>query len=210
MSVVIPTHALRPPIHGGVKGPHGSWLWPLPRLDGSAPRILQLGGAPSDAVTIGYPERSSSPALVPVFAAQDGVVTHAARADDGSTISIDHAGGWSTHYFELQHLLTRSIARCSHRRKERVRAGDIIGHACRSRLRIRFGLSALTNTDRIQPDLASWMPAWSTLPWFVEPRVCRDAHAGQTTATCPAHSRREAQEPCRELLRTHVPLEDRP
>ena len=148
-----------------------SWVWPLPRLDGLAPCVIEptsvcpaVGG-----IAIGYPGRSSSPDLVPVFAAQDGFVTYASSRADGSTICIDHAGGWSSNYDELEHLLTRPTDRFRRRRKERVRAGDVIGHAPRSILRIRFGLSRITGDECVEQDPASCMPAWSMLPWFVEP-----------------------------------------
>jgi len=104
-----------------------------------------------------------------VFAAQDGIVTYAGSTAHGAAVSIDHLGGWSTHYSELEHLLARPTDRFRRRRKERVRAGDVIGHACRSALRIRFGLSRLTDDGSIEQDPASWMPAWSMLPWFAEP-----------------------------------------
>jgi hypothetical protein len=148
-----------------------SWVWPLPRLDGLAPCTIEPTSAcrAAGGIAIGYPGRSSSPDLVPVFAAQDGFVTYARNGADGATICIDHAGGWSSNYGELEHLLTRPTDRFHRRRKERVRAGDVIGHAPRSILRIRFGLSRLTDDECIEQDPASWMPAWSMLPWFVEP-----------------------------------------
>jgi hypothetical protein len=156
-----------------------SWVWPLPRLDGLAPCIIEptpacpaLGG-----IAIGYSGRSSSRDLVPVFAAQDGFVTYAGNGADGSTICIDHAGGWSSSYDQLEHLLTRPTDRFRRRRKERVRAGDVIGHAPRSILRIRFGLSRITDDGCVDQDPTSWMPAWSMLPWFVEPTPRVVTHA---------------------------------
>src|SRR6185503_5609726 len=78
-----------------LRRPIYSWIWPLPRLDGAAPCILPAIGelAPGD-VELGYPDRSRSSTLVPVFAARDGIVTYAGKAADGSTVCIDHAGGW--------------------------------------------------------------------------------------------------------------------
>ncbi len=154
-----------------------SWLWPLPRLDGAAPCILPppCCRPELDGVAIGYSGRSSSPSLVPVFAAQDGVIAHAGTTSAGATLSIDHEDGWSTHYAELEHLLARSTDRSPRRRRERVRAGDVIGHACRSTLRVRFGLSRLTGGVRIAQDLAGYLSTWSILPWFGEPITPRAA-----------------------------------
>lgn len=148
-----------------------SWVWPLPRLDGLAPCVIESTSASAALgdIAIGYPGRSSSRDLVPVFAAQDGFVAYARSGPDGATVCIDHAGGWSSNYAELEHLLTRPTDRFRRRRKERVRAGDVIGHAPRSILRIRFGLSRITDDDCVEQDPASWMPAWSMVPWFVEP-----------------------------------------
>ena len=166
MSTTATTRILHTPMEANAFARHRSWVWPLPRLDGIAPSILRLAAcSPSDGIAIGYPGRSLSPSLVPVFAAQDGVVTYAGTAADGSTLCIDHLCGWSTHYAELADLLTRPTDRLRRRRKACIRAGDIIGHACRSSLRIRFGLSRLAEAH----DPAAWMPTWSMLPWFGEP-----------------------------------------
>lgn len=164
------TRILHTPANANAFAKHRSWVWPLPRLDGVAPCILQpAGNLLSDGIEIGYPARSSSPSLVPVFAVQDGIVTYAGSTSVGSTLSIDHQGGWSTHYSELEHLLARPTDRFRRRRKERVRAGDVIGHACRSSLRIRFGLSRLNDDGSVDQDPSSWMRGWSLLPWFAEP-----------------------------------------
>ena len=149
------------------------WIWPLPRLDGVAPCILESASEliPDD-VELGYPVRSAAPGLVPVFAARDGVVIYAGTAANGSTIGIDHAGGWSTEYAGLVHVLTRPTDRFRQRRKERVQAGDVIGHAPRSPLRIRFSVSRWSGDDDVAVDPGTCMRAWSMLPWFTDaPRV---------------------------------------
>ena len=145
-------------------------IWPLPRLDGISPCILQSAGeGPALApLALGYPGRAFSSSRVPVFATQDGTVAYARTAGDRSTLCVDHPGGWSTHYAELEDLLTRSTARC-HRRRERIRAGDVIGHVPRSSLRICFGWSRLTGHGRIQLNPGGFMVMWSMLPWFDEP-----------------------------------------
>jgi hypothetical protein len=103
-----------------------------------------------------------------VFAAREGVVTYAGTAADGPTICVDHAGGWSTQYAGLAHVLTRPTDRFRQRRKERVRAGDVIGHAPRNPLRIRFTLSQWGDAGCVAVDARSWMHTWSALPWFAD------------------------------------------
>ncbi|HEU4731794.1 MAG TPA: M23 family metallopeptidase [Kofleriaceae bacterium] len=171
MSTAATTRILHAPSNANASAAHRSWVWPLPRLDGAAPSIIEPAREhpPPDGIAIGYRERASSQSLVPVFAAQDGIVTYARSTVHGSVISIDHLGGWSTHYSDLEHLLTRPTDRFRRRRKEHVRAGDVIGHARRPALRIRFGLSRLTDEGCIEQDPASWMLGWSLLPWFAEP-----------------------------------------
>jgi hypothetical protein len=120
-----------------------------------------LGG-----VEIGYHNRSASRDPIPVFAAQDGIVVYAATSARGPVLCLDHTDGWSTEYAELEHLLPRPTDRFSRRRKEKVRAGDIIGHAKRSMLRIRFSLSRLASSGSAAEDPAAWIPAWEMLPWF--------------------------------------------
>jgi len=146
------------------------WIWPLPRLDGVVPCILaSTRDVTSDDVELGYQGRAWSLALVPVFAAREGIVTYARRGTDGPTVCIDHAGGWSTQYAGLGDVLARPTDRFCKRRKERVRAGDVIGHMPRSPLRIRFSLSRWSGTACATVDPGSCMHAWSALPWFAEP-----------------------------------------
>jgi hypothetical protein len=165
MSTSITTRILHRSTSANTSGETRPWVWPLPRLDGLEPSIIEFGREqpPLDGVALGYQGRSSSPGLVPVFAAQDGIVTYAGNTADGSTVCLDHVGGWSTQY---AHLLTRPTDRFRRRRKERVRAGDVIGHASRSALRIRFALSQLTDDGCLAVQPAHRMPAWTMLPWF--------------------------------------------
>jgi hypothetical protein len=176
MLTIATTRILHAPANSNILGQHSSWVWPLPRLDGISPSVLVSTAQPSsDSIEIGYQGRSSSPSLVPVFAARDGIITYAGTAADGPTLCIDHPGGWSTQYAELAHLLARPTDRFRRRRKERVRAGDVVGHAHPSALRIRFALSQLTDDECVALDPAAWMPAWSMLPWFAEQRATREA-----------------------------------
>lgn len=58
-------------------------------------------------------------------------------------MDVEHAGGWMTRYAALQHLLTTPG---NHRRRRaRVHAGDVLGHARRSDLRVRFAVFRLTD-----------------------------------------------------------------
>jgi hypothetical protein len=166
MSNIATPRILHVPESKNAAGQPNPWIWPLPKLDGTAPCILAPSRTSlSDEIEIGYLDRSSSPGLVPVFAAQDGIITYAGTARGTPTLCIDHPGGWSTQYSELAHVLARPTDRFRRRRKERVRAGDIVGHAPRTSLCIRFALSQLTDDGCVVVDPGPWMPAWSALPW---------------------------------------------
>jgi hypothetical protein len=100
-----------------------------------------------------------SSAPVPVIAAQDGTIAYARTATGSCTLCIDHAGGWSTQYSDLGYLLVRPTDRFRRRRKERVQAGDVIGHVPRSSLRIRFALTRLVDDECVVVDPCAWMRA---------------------------------------------------
>jgi hypothetical protein len=141
-----------------------------------APRIV--GSADSsglDGVEIGYPGRSSSPPLVPVLAARDGVITYAGSPKGCPTVCVDHPGGWSTQYADLDHALAMPTDRFCRRRKTRVRAGDVLGHARCSAPCIRFSLARLDDTGWSIVDPTAPMHTWSVLPWFAEPAIGRAA-----------------------------------
>src|ERR1041384_7361587 len=111
---------------------------------------------------------SSSPGFVPIFAAHDGVIAYAGSPGGNPTVGLEHARGWSTRYIDLEHVLAMPTDRF-HRRKTRVRAGDILGHARRSSLRVRFGLAQLGESGWLVADPTEPMHTWSVLPWFDEP-----------------------------------------
>jgi murein DD-endopeptidase MepM/ murein hydrolase activator NlpD len=150
--------------------PAKRWIWPLPRLDGVHPATLPTHDQvrTDGLVQIGYPDRTSSREFVPVFAAQDGIIKYAVRAEQGTTLYLDHPGGWSTQYSELESVLALSTDRFRRQRKVRVRAGDVLGHV-RNSLRIRFGLSRLVDGEWVVIDPAEVVHTWSLQPWFVEP-----------------------------------------
>jgi len=155
------------------------WVWPLPRLDGTAPCLLSpFRVRLPDSIELGYWGRSPSLDLVPVFAAQDGTIAYAGADHGTSTLCIDHAGGWSTQYSELAHVLARPTDRFRRRRKERVRAGDVVGHAPRASSRVRFALSHVTNEACLIVDPTERMATWSILPWFT-----KEASASQSSRT---------------------------
>jgi hypothetical protein len=76
--------------------------------------------------------------------------------------------GWSTQVIDLEHVLALSTDRFRHRRKLRVRAGDVLGHV-RSSLRIRLGLARLLDGEWAASDPAALIHTWSVQPWFAEP-----------------------------------------
>jgi hypothetical protein len=90
-------------------------------------------------------------------------------------VCIDHAGGWSTQYANLEHVLALPTDRFRRRRKTRVRAGDVLGHARRFLLRVRFGLTRLGEPGWSVVDPTEPMHAWAVLPWCTEASVAQAA-----------------------------------
>jgi murein DD-endopeptidase MepM/ murein hydrolase activator NlpD len=147
------------------------WLWPLPRLDGDAPCIVsrQDPTRGNGLVVLGYPDRTASAELVPVFAPQDGVITYA-TPQQGGTVCLDHHGGWSTLHSGLETVLAASTDRFSRRRKSRVRAGDVLGYV-RKVLRLGFGLYRWVDGEWTTADPAATCHSWAVQPWFTESTV---------------------------------------
>jgi len=67
------------------------------------------------------------PRFTPVFAAQDGTITYAGKADGVNAMTIVHGDGWATHYANLQGMLALPLRAGSRRRGESVQAGDVLG-----------------------------------------------------------------------------------
>jgi murein DD-endopeptidase MepM/ murein hydrolase activator NlpD len=174
MPNIATSRILHQPDHARASSLPRPWIWPLPRLDGLAPRVLSprvlslTRDSVLDSVELGYLGRSSSPEFVPVLAARDGVVAYADGTGGSSLICLDHAGGWSTQYAGLAHLLAAPTDRFRRRRKTRVQAGDVLGHARRDALRVRFGLGRFTDGEWALVDPTEAMHTWALLPWFVE------------------------------------------
>ena len=138
------------------------WVCPLPKLD-SDPRVLSTDRR---GVVLGYAtDVSAAERFVPVFAAHDGAIVFAAETATGFTVTVDHAGGWSTHYGELEHMFTLATDRFRNRRKERVRAGDIIGYSGRDPVRVAFEIWRSTDDGRepVAPD--EHVRKFLILPW---------------------------------------------
>jgi murein DD-endopeptidase MepM/ murein hydrolase activator NlpD len=169
MRNIATTRILCAPETAGALGSRSPWVWPLPELDGIAPCIVgPANGSGHDGVDIGYPEGCSSPRPVPVLVARDGVITYAGCSNDSPTVCVDHAGGWSTQYADLEDVLAMPTDRFCRRRKTRVRAGDVLGHARGTVPRIRFSLARLGDTGWCIVDPTASMHTWSVLPWIAE------------------------------------------
>jgi murein DD-endopeptidase MepM/ murein hydrolase activator NlpD len=176
MRNIATTRILHAPESTGAFVSHRPWVWPLPRLDGAAPCVVgPADSSAHDGVDLGYPDRCSSPGMVPVLAARDGVITYAGTTRSGPTVCIDHAGGWSTQYANLEHVLAMPTDRFCRRRKTRVRAGDVLGHAHPISPSIRFGLARLGELGWSIVDPTEPMLTWAVLPWLAEPVTDRAA-----------------------------------
>jgi hypothetical protein len=114
---------------------------------------------------VGYPGHARSHGFVPVFAAQDGIITHAARTPRGATLRMGHPGGWSTRYYGLAHLIALPISPTARPRKVRIRAGEVLGHL-RGSLQVGFGFAHVGDRSLLAVELAEVMHAWLALPWF--------------------------------------------
>ena len=147
------------------------WVHPLAELNGCKPAHPTLA-ADGSHVELAYEDNPTLPRLVPVFAAHDGVITYAARTAAASVICLDHPGGWSTQYGNLEHMFAVPTDRFRRRRKERVRAGDILGYAKGPCVRVRFTLAQLVDEEEqcAAIDPRDHMRRWLVLPWAADPR----------------------------------------
>lgn len=152
------------------------WIWPLPKIDGQRPSIV---GAEIDPRRphIGYAIAKRLPRFIPVFAPRDGVIAFAGKVTiecEGKTFDrhqlwLDHGGGWSTRYGNLEHMFATPTDRYAHGRKARVRAGDVLGYASASPLELWFELWR-TDEHGIGPvEVTEYLPTWIALPWSKDP-----------------------------------------
>lgn len=149
------------------------WTWPLPSMNGFAPKIVEdahdLDVARRDIV-IAYEPHIALPHFVPVFAARDGVVTYGGRTPSGHVVALDHAGGWSTQYAGLAHMFVCATDRFRRRRKERVRAGDVLGYLSNDAARLRFELARFSEEDGHEPvPPIQRSRRWVTVAWEQTP-----------------------------------------
>lgn len=159
------------------------WIWPLPRIGDREPIVRSLKSGSHSRAVIEYRRDETPQGYVPVFAVHDGVITFAGKAtvtSDGSTfhrysMCLDHAGGWSTRYGDLEHMFSLPVDRFVRRRKPRVRAGDILGYANRSPLSLAFELWRSDDEAYKPIDPAKHMRDWLVLPWHEAPIT--DEHA---------------------------------
>jgi murein DD-endopeptidase MepM/ murein hydrolase activator NlpD len=163
--------------------------WPLPELAGRRPVLLVFDPKDHAGVDLAY-ERApdnermlvhsakpsdgplySLPSMTPVFAVADGVVIYAARQLRGHAIIVDHGNGWLTFYGRLQALFTTAKIDPRPWRRDRVRAGDLIGFAGSPEsgpLRtLRFEMWKLDEAYGYRTvDPIRYMRRWSLRPWI--------------------------------------------
>ena len=143
-----------------------AWQQPLGSFAGREPRILdEHADAKRRGVDLGY---SAAPydreLFVPVFAVQAGEVAMAVNNDDRSFVTIDH-GKWTfqSHYAHLSKLfVTRNLGNL--KRRQYVRAGEVIGYAAKAPIYVRFELWQWTEAKGYvaidpKPHLLGWQRA---------------------------------------------------
>jgi murein DD-endopeptidase MepM/ murein hydrolase activator NlpD len=119
------------------------WRWPLERLAGRDPLVLgERVNGERMAIDLGYDPRPYDAQLfVPVHAAQSGEVALAGESSSGFIVTIDHGHReWATHYAHLSRLFVAPYLGQRSRRRQRVRAGEVIGYAAKSPIHVRFEL----------------------------------------------------------------------
>ncbi len=157
---------LRARLHASARELPAPWRWPLARVGNRAPIVLAEHVTECRrGVDIGYPAGPYDADLfVPVFAAQAGEVAYASPCGDEFAITLDH-GELTTHYAKLsQMFVTRSLGRA--RRRQYVRAGDVIGYAAKVPLHCRFELWQQTDDGRgfVAIDPMPYLDTWSVPP----------------------------------------------
>jgi len=126
--------------HPSAREQRGPCRWPLAKLPGRQPIVLdEYERDGRRGVDLGYVVAPyDSELYVPVYAAHSGEVSFALEGKDGCAVSIDH-GETTTHY---AHMSSMFVTRClgKTRRRQHVRAGDVIGHAAKAPVHVRFEL----------------------------------------------------------------------
>jgi murein DD-endopeptidase MepM/ murein hydrolase activator NlpD len=155
------TQQMRARLHPSAREEPRPWRWPLVRCGGRDPLVLaEYETHDRRGVDLGYAAAPFDNELyVPVYAARSGEVSFAAEGKHGFAVSIDH-GDFTTAYGHLSKMfVTRCLGRT--RRRQDVRAGDVIGYAAKAPLHVRFELWRWTEdrgfvaTDPL-PSLREW------------------------------------------------------
>lgn len=161
------------------------WRWPLPRLGSRAPVVLEEHtDAERRGVDVGYAATQFEADLfVPVFAVQAGEVSSAIETPTGFEVGIDHGGRtFGTLYGHMSKMfVTPCLPKL--RRRQWVRAGDVIGYAATGRVHVRFELWSWTD-DRgfVAINPISGLHQWSVSPTAEELRSLPQSAAHQEAA----------------------------
>ena len=160
------THQTRFRLREDARAVATPWQQPLGSFAGREPRILdEHVDAKRRGADFGY---SAAPydreLFVPVFAVQAGEVAMAVNKDDRSFVTIDH-GNWTfqSHYAHLSKLfVTRNLGNL--KRRQYVRAGEVIGYAAKAPIYVRFELWQWTDARGYvavdpKPHLLAWQRA---------------------------------------------------
>lgn len=159
------TKQVRARLHPSARAKPQQWRWPISRVGNRSPIVLAEHAVNERrGVDLGYAVAPfDSQLFVPVFAAQSGEVSFALEGNDGCAVSIDH-GEWTTHYGHMSKMFpTRCLGRT--RRRQHVRAGDVIGYAAKTPLHVRFELWKSTD-DRgfVAVDPLPHLNEWNVTP----------------------------------------------
>jgi murein DD-endopeptidase MepM/ murein hydrolase activator NlpD len=132
------TNKLRARLHPSARAAEQPWRWPLPKFGSRSPIVLaEHATGERRGVDLGYIVAPFDGDLfVPVYAAQSGEISFAMDASDGFAVTIDH-GAWTTHYAHLSKMFVTPTVR-KLRRRQHVRAGEVIGNAAKAPLHLRF------------------------------------------------------------------------
>jgi murein DD-endopeptidase MepM/ murein hydrolase activator NlpD len=159
------TKNLRARLHPSAGEQRGPWRWPLTRVGNRDPIVLtEHVTQERRGVDLGYEVTPfDSELYVPVHAVQSGDVSFATEGANGSAVSLDH-GDYTTHY---GHMSKMFVTRClgSTRRRQYVRAGEVVGYAAKAPLHFRFELWNWTD-DRglVAIDPVPFLNEWRIVP----------------------------------------------
>lgn len=160
------------------------WIWPLPKIEGRRPTLQIRTSGMHPYAEIKYDGSDPDERFVPVLAAHDGVITFAGKVTTTRggkdvvrySMCLDHADGWSTRYDDLEHMFSLAVDRYARRRKQRVRAGDVLGYASRSPLVLPFELWRCGEESYGPVDPSEYMHSWIVLPWNAQPATNQLTH----------------------------------